>query len=176
VAKSFKLKSPQVSLNAPNVRFKRFMTYTKVIPWDWSVHKMFTDAVPRDARHLVFNCHGYAQRPEFKAPHLSLGTVIHPGNVHAFEMLYSIATLKVIWISSCTVASSNDGLNFCMSMAIYSGCYVVSQLYAAPDVALDSGHTDDNKDSSPVYIDPYGYLIARKDFLDMGDDLGFAHV
>jgi hypothetical protein len=37
---AFKLEPDHVSLNAPNIQFKRFMTYTRVIPWDWSVHRM----------------------------------------------------------------------------------------------------------------------------------------
>jgi hypothetical protein len=42
---------------------------------------------------------------EFQAPHLSIGTVIHPGNVSAFELLAKIETLSVIWITPCGLCS-----------------------------------------------------------------------
>jgi hypothetical protein len=66
VAKSFNLEPDHVSLNAPNIKFKRLMTYTRVISWDWSVHRMLAESVPSGVRHLVINCHGWAWRESFR--------------------------------------------------------------------------------------------------------------
>ena len=176
MANSFKLEPDHVSLNAPNIKFNRFMTYTRVIPWDWSVHRVLTDAVPSGVRHLVINCHGWPWKESFQAPFLSIGTVIHPGNVSAFESLARIETLSVIWITSCGLCSNPDGVNFCKAMARHSRCFVVNHQYAAPDVYLPTGHVDDLFDSSPHYIDPDGASMSRKDFLSLREDLGFAPV
>lgn len=166
------LASPQVAFNAPNILNKFTMTQTKTVPWDWSADKILAN-VSKEARHLVFNCHGFPTRPNFQAPHLSIGTVIHPGNVAAFEALASIKKLLVIWISACALSSSQAGSDFCAEMAKRSRCYVVSSLLSVPDWAGRPYHVEDYTYAMPVYYGPSGAKISRSDFLRMGPELGF---
>jgi hypothetical protein len=172
VTQWIKLESPQVALNAPNV--KRFaMKYSPVIPWDWNADRILGEGVPKGVRHLVFNCHGYASRPGFGAPHLSLGTVLHPGNVGAFDQLMRMDTLLVIWISACNIAGSADGMGFCKAMAKRSGCYVVTQSLSVPDAAVRAGHIENYSYAMPAYINPAGDLVTPSAFFAKGGELGF---
>jgi len=168
----FKLAPPQIVFNAPNVKpFK--MTHARVIPWDWSVDQMFDQALPMGARHLIFNCHGFPTKPDFQTPHLSIGTVIHPGNISAFQKLFGMLDLWVIWISSCNIAGSEDGLNFCKDMAKISGCYVVAYGFPVPDEVNKQSQLKDYTNSMPKYIEPSRNLMRRDDFLKLGPKLGF---
>lgn len=167
-----KLSSPQVVLNAPNVRPLRMM-YSPVIPWDWSVDRMFDEKVPVGVRHLVFNCHGFATRPNFKTPHLSIGTVIHLGNVSAFRKLFPKIDLQVIWIAACSIAQTATGQMFCRKMAELSGCFVVAPSFATPMINGGPGVIHDYQRSLPIYIAPPGHLMSRADFFKKGADLGF---
>lgn len=175
VKKWISLKSPQVALNAPNILNKFTMTYSKTVPWDWGADKIMAN-VSKEARHLVFNCHGFPTRPNFNAPHLSIGTVLHPGNVGAFEALASIQSLKVIWLSACALSSSVAGSDFCAEIARRSICYVVSSLVGVPDWSGRAYHIEDYTYSMPVYYNPKGEKIARSTFFDKGADLGFKPV
>ena len=170
---TFKREPPQTSLNAPNIKFRRLMTNTRLIPWEWNIDQMFK-VVPRNTRHLVFCCHGFLERPNFKTPHLSIGTTISKWNVDKFQQLFS-ETLKVIWVSGCNLGQ-DPGKPFLMDMAYYSGAYVVNQLFGAPDLPFPSGQTEDNVSCTPVYVDPYGTLLSRPEFISKADDLGFAIV
>lgn len=172
VKKWIRLGAPQVALNAPNILNKFTMTYTKTVPWDWNADRIMA-AVSKEARHLVFNCHGFPTRPNFPVPHLSLGTVLHPGNVGAFDALASIPSLRVIWISACALASSTAGSDFCAEMAKRSVCYVVSQLVGVPDWAGRAGHVEDYTYAMPVYFGPDGTKLARSKFLGKASELGF---
>jgi len=172
--KWIKLASPSVALNAPNVTNKFILKYSPVIPWEMSAHEILEKKVPRGVRHLVFNCHGYVSRPNFAAPHLSLGTVFHPGNVSAFDVLMSIGELRVIWIAACNIGGSVDGRNFCIAMAKRSGCYVVTYTMAVPDAAVRSNHIEDFDYCMPAHIDPWGDGLSRQDFFARGGELGFS--
>jgi hypothetical protein len=173
--KWIKLASPQVALNAPNVK-KFIMKYSRVIPWDWGADRILgKEAVPDGVKHLIFNCHGYVTRESFGAPHLSIGTVIHKGNISAFERLRNIPELKVIWIAACNIAGG-EGLEFCKIMATTSGCYVVAQVLGVPDIAVKSDHIEDYSYAMPVYIQPSGEPVSRDKFFELGDALGFKRV
>jgi hypothetical protein len=175
-SKWIKLASPTVALNGPNVWHRFIMKYSPVIPWDWSAHRILSEAVPRGVRHLVFNCHGHAWRKEFPTPHLAIGTAIHPGNVGAFDALMPIRELRVIWIASCTIASSQAGQDFCKEMAKRSGCYVMAYNYECPDAAVRSEHIEVFPDASPVFFDPWSELVEQAAFFAAGKELGFRMV
>ena len=175
VKKWISLKSPQVVLNAPNILNKFRMTSTITVPWDWDAGKIMA-SVSKEARHLVFNCHGFPTRPNFDAPHLSLGTVLHPGNVGAFEALASIKPLNVIWLSACALSSSAAGSDFCAEIAKRSHCYVVSSVVSVPDWSGRAYHIEDYTYAMPAYYNPKGDKMARSAFFDKGADLGFKPV
>ena len=171
-----RLAEPQVSLNAPNVKFMLRMKHSKAVPWDWSVDRMFDEAVPAGVRHLVFNCHGFptGKKPDFPVAHLSIGTVIHAGNVGAFRKLFPIKELRVIWLAACNLADMGAGDELCAEMARKSGCYVVSAIYETSDIAIPSGHVEDYRYATPVYFQPGdGKKIYRGDFFEQGKALGF---
>jgi hypothetical protein len=174
-----KLDAPQVALNSPNAGTRFRMTYSPVIPWDWSIDRMLDEAVPEGVNHLIFNCHGIPTggKRDFPAPHLSIGTAIHPGNVGAFSKLSPREDLCVIWLSACNVADGGAGSGLCQQIANLSRCYVVAHMVAVADVAIRSGHIQDYVDSYPVYFQP-GDLrhLTRGEFFEMGPDLGFEHV
>jgi hypothetical protein len=167
------LDEPQVALNAPNVQNNFLMKYSYVIPWDWDAEKIFRERVPQGVKHLVFNCHGFTSRPNFGAPHLSLGTVLHPGNVGTFKKLFDISTLCMIWISSCGISGSAAGLEFCKEMAKNSGCFVVTQQTGVPDIPVRLNCVIDYERSLPQYISPKGEMISRSDFFELGRFLDF---
>lgn len=173
--KWIRLTSPSVALNAPNILNKFYMTHTKTIPWDWSADRIM-GSVFKEARHLVFNCHGFPWRADFPAPHLSIGTVLHPGNVGAFDALRSIYSLRVIWISACAISSSAAGSNFCAEIAKRSICYVVSSLLSVPDWSGRALHFEDYTYAMPVYYDWNGDKISRSTFFAKGPELGFKAV
>lgn len=172
--KFIKLKSPSVVLNAPNITNKWRMTYSYTVPWSMSAHEMIKQHVHSTARHLVFNCHGFAWRPNFQAPHLSIGTVVHAGNVSAFDPLGSYPQLRVIWISACTLASSQEGQQFCVEMARHARAYVVASIVGTPDVASPAGSILDPVDSMPYIVDPKGNPTGQQTFRALGPSLGFA--
>jgi hypothetical protein len=176
--KWIKLASPQVSLNAPNVT-PITMKYTKTVPWDMNADKMFEpDMVARDAKHLIFNCHGFptGKKADFPPAHLSIGTVLFGGNVDAFSAIGSITSLRVIWIASCNIADGSGGDEFCKAMAKKSACYVVCQFLAVPDRRNRTGHVEDYDYAMPKYWDSDGELISRSTFLSYGNSLGFVKV
>lgn len=173
--KLIKLQSPQVALNAPNVKKFR-MKHSPVIPWDWDAGRILSkEGVPDGVKHLIFNCHGFVSRESFSAPHLSIGTVIHKGNVSAFERLRDIPELKVIWIAACNIAGG-DGLEFCKMIAQKSGCHVVAQVLGVPDILVKSDHVEDYYYAMPVYIKPNGDPISRGDFFGLQETLLFKHI
>jgi hypothetical protein len=165
------LDSPSVSLNAPNVS-KMDLTRNPVIPWDMDAESMLTKNVQKDDKHLVFNCHGFQSLPNFGAPHLSIGTVVHAGNVGAFTKI--AGTVKVIWISACNIAGSTAGSDFMAAMAKNAGAYVV-----APTMAVTQNtHKDAVEDTAGamwLYYDPTGTKIARSAFIGLGPSLGFTY-
>jgi hypothetical protein len=173
--KWIRLKAPHVALNAPNIRNKFSMTKTVIVPWDWDADKIIA-AVPKDARHLVFNCHGFPTKPDFPVPHLSIGRVIQSGNVGVFDALARIASLRVIWLSACALSSSAAGSDFCAEIAKRSVCYVASTLVGVPDWSGRAGHVEDYSYATPVYYRSDGVKINRSDFFKMGAEFGFAPV
>jgi hypothetical protein len=134
---------------------------------------MLSKHVREGDNHLVFNCHGYASRPDFQTPHLSIGTVIHPGNIGAFTILAPIK-LRVIWISACSIASSATGEDFCKKMARNAECYVVAAMFHVTQ-NVKSGHVEDTAGASWKYFDPQGSLVGRLDFINLGKRLGFTY-
>lgn len=173
-----KLDAPQIALNSPNAGTRFMMTYSPIVPWDWSIDRML-DSIPDGVNHLIFNCHGIPTggKADFPAPHLSIGTAIHPGNVSAFSSLSPREDLCVIWLSACNVADGGAGSALCQQMANLSRCYVVGHLLAVTDVAMRSGHIQDYVNSTPIYFKP-GNLrpMYKGDFFEMGPELGFQHV
>lgn len=172
--KYFKLSNPSVSLNAPNVRNKLKMTYAPVIPWSKSAHQIISENVHSAMSHLVFNCHGYATRESFATPHLSIGTVIHTGNVSCFDPLTSYPTLKVIWMAACNIASSAQGIEFCKEVARHARAYVVASITACPDLPCPAGCILDPGPYSPYIVDPRGTPVGQQSFRAMGNQLGFS--
>jgi hypothetical protein len=174
-----RLDSPQVALNSPNAGTHFRMTYSPVIPWDWSIDRMLDEAVPEGVNHLIFNCHGLptGAKRDFPALHLSIGTAIHPGNVGAFSKLSPREDLCVIWLASCNVADGGPGSALCQRIADLSRCYVVAHLGGVKDQALRTDHIQDYVDGLPIYFRP-GNIdpMYRGDFFEMGPDLGFEHV
>src|SRR5450759_4690198 len=166
--KWFKLASPSVALNAPNVRYPMTMSYSHTISWSASAHDIIKQKVKSTARHLVFNCHGFAWKESFPVPHLSLGPAFHPGNVSAFDPIAQMQALFVIWLSACNLASSEAGTNFLRDIARHGACYVVGSMMPVGDVASPAYCVEDWSGSTPVYVDPTGRLMARQEFLQLG--------
>jgi hypothetical protein len=165
------LDSPSVSLNADNVK-RMQLTRNPVIPWSTDAETMLTSNVSKGDKHLVFNCHGFQSLPSFGAPHLSIGTVVHAGNVGAFAKIAGM--VNVIWISACNIAGSQDGSDFCAAMAKNSGAHVVAPTMAVTqNVRKDS--IEDTAGAMWLYFDPSGTKIARSKFIALGPSLGFTY-
>ena len=166
-----KLESPQIALNAPNVK-KFIMKYSLVVPNTMSPDQMFAK-VPNDVKHLIFNCHGH----QLPAPYLSIGTHIDSSHItgypNPFVTLANILTLRVIWISACALASSPAGEEIIKGIGNSSACYVVSEVMAVPDVAVRANCIEDYSNSMPKYCDPDGNWMSRGDFFALGPKLGF---
>jgi hypothetical protein len=165
------LDAPSVSLNAPNVS-KMDLTRNPVIPWDQDAESMLVKNVQKEDKHLVFNCHGFQSLPNFGAPHLSIGTVVHAGNVGAFAKIAN--TVKVIWISACNIAGSTAGSDFMAAMAKTAGAYVV-----APTMAVTQRTRKDSVEDTAgamwLYYDTTGTKISRSSFIALGPSLGFTY-
>jgi hypothetical protein len=172
VTRWVKLEPDSVALNAPNVT-KMTLTHSPVIPWDKSAHDMLKENVKQDFKHVVFNCHGFISRPGFETPHLSIGTVVHPGNVDAFTQLAPL-NVKVIWISACNLTLSAEGEEFCKNMARKVGSYVVAPTFAVTQ-NVKRDHVEDTAGAMWKYIDPKGSLVGRMDFIKAGPGLGFEY-
>jgi hypothetical protein len=165
------LDPPSVSLNADNVK-RMQLTRNPIIPWSMDAETMLTSNVNKGDKHLVFNCHGFQSLPSFGAPHLSIGTVVHMGNVAAFAKI--AGTVNVIWISACNMAGSQAGSDFCAAMAKNSGAYVVAATMAVTqNVRKDS--IEDTARAMWLYFDPSGTKIARSKFIALGPSLGFTY-
>jgi hypothetical protein len=165
------LDSPSVSLNADNVK-RMQLTRNPTIPWSMDAETMLTSNISKGDKHLVFNCHGFQSLPSFGAPHLSIGTVVHMGNVGAFTKIGG--TVNVIWISACNMAGSQAGSDFCAAMAKNSGAYVVAATMAVTqNVRKDA--IEDTARAMWLYYDPSGTKIARSKFIALGPSLGFTY-
>lgn len=171
VSRWIKLEPRSVALNAPNVS-KMTLTASPVVPWEQGAEEMLTNNVQKGDKHLVFNCHGFASRPNFATAHLSIGTVLHLGNVGAFDRVAGM--VGVIWISACNILSSTVGEDFCKAMAKHAGAYVV-----APTLAVTQNNKKDNLEDTAgamwKYIDPKGEYLSRTDFIALGPSLGFTY-
>jgi len=172
VTRWVKLEPDSVALNAPNVT-KMTLTHSPVIAWDKSAHEMLNENVKQDHKHVVFNCHGFTTRPGFETPHLSIGTVVHPGNVDAFSQLAPL-NVKVVWISACNLTLSAEGEEFCKNMARKSGAYVVAPTFAVTQ-NVKRDRVEDTAGAMWKYIDPKGNLVSRMDFIRKGPSLGFEY-
>jgi hypothetical protein len=170
----FRLASPSVALNAPNVQHPIQMSYTHTISWSASAHDIIKQKVKSTARHLVFNCHGFAWRPTFQAPHLSLGTVFHPGNVSAFDPIRQMQGLFVIWLSACNLGSAEAGRNFMQSIARHAYAYVVGASMPVGDISCPRYCVEDWTGSMPMYVEPTGRLMTRTEFLQLKTTLGIS--
>jgi hypothetical protein len=133
---------------------------------------MLVKNVQKEDKHLVFNCHGFQSLPNFGAPHLSIGTVVHAGNVGAFAKIAN--TVKVIWISACNIAGSTAGSDFMAAMAKTAGAYVV-----APTMAVTQRTRKDSVEDTAgamwLYYDTTGTKISRSSFIALGPSLGFTY-
>jgi hypothetical protein len=166
-----RLDSPSVSLNADNVT-RMQLTRNPIIPWSMDAETMLTSNVNKGDKHLVFNCHGFQTRPGFEAPHLSIGTVVHMGNVAAFAKI--AGTVNVIWISACNMAGSQAGSDFCAAMAKNSGAYVVAATTEVTQNVLKDS-IEDTRRAMWLYFDTSGTKIARSKFIALGPSLGFTY-
>lgn len=168
-AKWIKLAAPQVSLNAPNVGNVCPMTQAFIIQWGTTNGDM-VKKVPDGTRHVVFNCHGFGDKPEYPA-HLAIGQTLKADNVAVCNPWYSITTLRCIWLSACNIGGT--GLPLCKELARQTGCYVATQTMGVPDRRFEKHCVEDYYFAMPLYIDPFGEMVARADFMKMGKTLGF---
>lgn len=168
-----RLKAPHTVLNAPNVKALQ-MTHTKTVPWDWSVTRIM-EWVPKDSRHLVFNCHGFhtGRKADYPVVHLSLGSVIQANNTAPFDTLAGISSLRVIWIMACSLAGEGPGNVMLADIARRSGCYVVAAATDTPDRAYTAGCVEDYRYASPLFFTPGGGTISRGAFFEKSVELGF---
>jgi hypothetical protein len=173
MARSFlKLAQPAVALNAPNVQYRITMSDSHTVPWSASAHSIIKTYVKSTARHLVFNCHGFAWRETFQAPHLSLGTVFHPGNLSAFDPIRQMESLFTIWLSACNLGCSEAGREFLRGIARHAYAYVVGASMPVGDIQCPKHCVEDWQGSMPMYIDPTGRLMTRTEFMQLKTSLG----
>lgn len=174
MASFFRLATPSVSLNAPNVKYRIQMSYTNTVSWGTSAHDAIKTYVKSTARHLVINCHGFAWKESFPVPHLAIGTVFHPANVSAFDPIQNMNGLFVIWLSSCNLGCSEAGRNYLQDIARHSYAYVVGASMPVGDIPCPKYCVEDWSGSMPMYIDPTGRLITRTEFLQLKTTLGIS--
>jgi len=163
------LQGPSVALNSDNVKNMVRVKYSPVIKAGTPSDEMIKDKVPQGVNHLIFNCHGFEDKPSYPA-HLAIGTTITKDNVDLMEPIAANMTLRVIWFSACNLALSAGATELCVRMAKKTGCYVVSQTLAVPDVTLPIDCLVDNKDMMPAYFNQDGKQISRKEFMTYGID------
>ncbi len=164
------LQGPSVALNLDNVTNTVRVKYSPVIKAGTPSDEMIKDKVPQGVNHLIFNCHGFEDKSSYPA-HLAIGTTITKDNVNLMEPIASNMTLRVIWFSACNLGLSSGATELCVGMAKKTGCYVVSQALAVPDVNLPIDCLVDNKDMMmPYYFNPDGKKISRKEFMTYGID------
>jgi hypothetical protein len=168
-AKWIKLSPPHISLNAPNVGNVCPMQLAPIIKLGTTNAEMVSK-VPKGFRHLVFNCHGHAEKPTYPA-HLEIAETLKEDNVAVCRPWGDIADLRCIWLSACNIGGS--GLPFCKELARQTACYVVTQTMGVPDRHFQQHCVEDYHYAMPQYIDPEGNLISRKEFLSFGKSLGF---
>lgn len=161
------LQGPCVALNADNVKYKVKVKYSPVIKAGTPSDQMIKNEVPQGVNHLIFNCHGFEDKSTYPA-HLSIGTTITKDNVDLMAPIASNLTLRVIWFSACNIGGSAGAQELCERMARKTGCYVVTQTLAVPDVNLPTNCLVDNKGLMPIYYNPDGKKIARTAFLTYG--------
>jgi hypothetical protein len=159
-----------MALNAPDV--KRFLVkhapekYSPIIAWGTYPEIIFKK-VPADIRHLVFNSHGEP------TPKIKIGNGITASDITAFDPLFQISPLKIIWMYACYQAGSPAGVAFCSLIAKRTGCYVVASVMALPDRYVRVGHIEDYQYAMPRYFDLAGNDMPRDDFFNMGKNMGF---
>ena len=163
------LQGPSVALNSDNVKNKVRVKYSPVIKAGTPSDEMINEKVPQGVNHLIFNCHGFEDKSSYPA-HLAIGTTITKDNVDLMAPIASNMSLRVIWFAACNLALSAGATELCVRMAKKTGCYVVSQTLAVPDVTLPIDCLVDNKDMIPAYFNPDGKKISRKDFMTYGID------
>jgi hypothetical protein len=163
------LRGPSVALNADNVQYKVRVKYSPVIKAGTPSDQMIKNQVPYEVNHLIFNCHGFEDKPTYPA-HLAIGTTITKDNVQLMEPIYSIPTLRVIWFAACNIGGSAGAQELCVRMAQITGCYIATQTLAMPDVNLPIDCLVDNVGLMPIYFNPKGKKISRKEFLTYGID------
>lgn len=171
VSRWVKLEPRSVALNAPNVD-NMTLTASPVVPWQQSPEEMFANNVKQGDKNLVFNCHGFATRPTFATAHLSIGPVLHLGNVGAFDRIAGM--VGVIWISACNILSSTMGEEFCKAMAKRAGAYVVAPTMAVPQHNKKDS-VEDTAGAMWKYVSPQGEWVSRQDFIALGPSLGFTY-
>ena len=161
------LQGPSVALNADNVKYKVRVKYSPVIKAGAPADEMIRNEVPQGVNHLIFNCHGFEDKPTYPA-HLAIGNTITKDNVQLMEPIFGISTLRVIWFSACNIGGSAGAQELCERMARITGCYIVTQTLAVPDVNLPIDCLVDNKGLMPIYYSPQGTKITRKEFFTYG--------
>ena len=171
----FRLSGKIAALNAPNVS-PVHGTFTKTVPWNWDAGQML-GWVPTTSNHLVFSCHGFhtGKKADFPAVHMSIGTVLHPQNVGAFDVLMSALELRVIWVTACSLAMEDPGDAWLAQMARRSGCYVVANSFDTPDRSPPWNCVEDTHylNAVPKYFKPDGGTLGRESFLALGSELRF---
>ena len=108
------LDAPSVAFNADNVA-PMALTQSPVIKEGQDLYSAIGQYVKHGTKHLVINCHGFVSRPNFGAPHLAIGNVLHAGNVQWFDQV--AGNVGVIWVSACNILSATDGEEFCKQLA-----------------------------------------------------------
>ncbi len=161
------LQGPSVALNADNVKHKIKVKYSPVIKAGTPSDEMIKNKVPGNVNHLIFNCHGFEDKATYPA-HLAIGTTITKDNVQLMEPISSNLTLRVIWFSACNIGGSAGAQELCERMARITRCYVATQMLAVPDVNLPIDCLVDNGGLIPIYFNPNGNKISRKEFLTYG--------
>jgi hypothetical protein len=161
------LQGPSVALNADNVKHTVKVKYSPIIKAGTLSDQMIKDNVPQGVNHLIFNCHGFEDKPTYPA-HLAIGTTITKDNIDLMEPIAGNMTLRVIWFAACNIGGSAGAQELCARMARKTGCYVVTQTLAMPDVSLPANCIVDNKGMLPSYYSPDGQKISRTDFMTYG--------
>ena len=171
VSRWVKLEPPSVVFNADNVA-PMTLAKSPVIKEGQDLYSAIGQYVQRGTKHLVFNCHGFVSRPNFGAPHLAIGNVLHAGNVQWFDQV--AGNVGVIWVSACNILSATDGEEFCKQLAKHSGAYVVAATMAVTQ-RTKASCVEDTAGAMWKYINPKGEYVGRNGFIALGPSLGFTY-
>jgi hypothetical protein len=168
--KLVRLSPNSVGLNGPRIVNQTQATRNHFCPYGTSNADIVAKLKDGD-RHVIFNCHGHPTKPEYPA-HLEIGQTFKEDNVQVCEPWMRISSLRVIWLSACNIGGS--GRPFCAKLAKTTGCFVVTQTFAALDRAVKPGTVEYCYYGMPAVISPSGDPIGIDDFKKKGKELSFA--